>query len=216
MSGTDGERAAGSRDLRVPRILETERLTGQAVRASHLSFYREIYGDSRIMKTLGGDTLSPEGARARLNVHLRDWDEAGLGIWVFREKAGCVLVGRGGLRRVNVSGRPEVEVLYAIRPELWGRGLATEVARRSAEVGVDEAGLKRVVAFTLISNRASRRVLEKAGFRYAGRVEHRGLAHLLFRRSHGGPAGSFHEAHRGPVSRQAMRPEADPPGDGNR
>jgi RimJ/RimL family protein N-acetyltransferase len=78
--------------------------------------------------------------------------------------------GRGGLRRVAIEGRPEVEVGYGLMPERGGQGLATELAGESIRVAFDELQLPELVCFTLPTNRASQRVMEKAGFRYSNDI----------------------------------------------
>jgi RimJ/RimL family protein N-acetyltransferase len=66
-------------------------------------------------------------------------------------------------------------------PDFWGRGLATELARESVRVGFGVLGVADLVCFTLPTNARSRRVMEKAGFRYERDVEHAGLPHVLYR-----------------------------------
>jgi RimJ/RimL family protein N-acetyltransferase len=84
-------------------------------------------------------------------------------------------------RPVAVGGRDEVEVGYGIVPEFWGQGMATELARESVRVGFAVLGRADLVSFTLPTNQKSRRVMEKAGFRYERDVEHAGLPHVLYR-----------------------------------
>ena len=68
-----------------------------------------------------------------------------------------------GLRHVTIGGREEVEVGYGLRAEFWGQGLATELASASVRVAFEILGLPELVSFTLPTNRASRRVMEKVG-----------------------------------------------------
>lgn len=53
----------------------------------------------------------------------------------------------------------------------WGRGYATEAARAIVTFGFDEMGTRQVSAWCFEANRASARVLEKAGLRLALRTE---------------------------------------------
>ena len=52
-----------------------------------------------------------------------------------------------------------------IAPEHQGRGLATEAAQALVELCFSALGVRRVVASTFDANRASWRVMEKAGMR---------------------------------------------------
>jgi ribosomal-protein-alanine N-acetyltransferase len=59
------------------------------------------------------------------------WERLGYGLWILRDRETGVFVGRGGIQPVTIEGVDEVELGYAILPEWWGRGLATETSSRS-------------------------------------------------------------------------------------
>ena len=63
---------------------------------------------------------------------------------------------------------PEVELGYDLYPRFWGRGLASEAARATVGQALGELGIERVIGVVKPAHLASRRVLEKAGLRYAG------------------------------------------------
>lgn len=72
--------------------------------------------------------------------------------------------------------RPEVGLYYSIAPAHQGRGYATEAARALIEFALDVMGAERVVATTTRDNRASIRVMLRAGMLvdenpHAGRLE---------------------------------------------
>lgn len=62
------------------------------------------------------------------------------------------------------GGEEPLELGYRLRRDAWGRGLATEGSRALLRWASQEHGATRIEAVTLIGNRASQRVLEKAGF----------------------------------------------------
>lgn len=82
---------------------------------------------------------------------------------------------------MTIEGRDKVEVGYGLMPEFWGPGLAVELTRESLRVGFMVVGLREIVAFTLVDNRRSRRVMEKAGFQYERAFEYANLPHVLYR-----------------------------------
>src|SRR5205085_2188193 len=90
-------------------------------------------------------------------------------------------IGRGGVRLFPVEGIEEAEVGYGLVAEYWSRGLATELARESVRVGFEVLGRPDLVCFTMPTNRASRRVMEKAGFRYERDGIHADLPHVFYR-----------------------------------
>jgi ribosomal-protein-alanine N-acetyltransferase len=78
------------------------------------------------------------------------------------------LIGYCGLLHLGVTGR--VELLYALLPGCWGRGLATEAARACLRFALEETGLERVVAGADPPNAASLRVIEKLGMTPVGEL----------------------------------------------
>jgi RimJ/RimL family protein N-acetyltransferase len=110
------------------------------------------------------------------------WNSHGFGLWMARDRVTRAMVGRGGLQHTFVGGCNEIETGWAIVPERWGEGLATELALASARVAFDDLRLREIVAFTLPHNHASRRVMEKAEFEYERQIVHVGLPHVLYRR----------------------------------
>lgn len=62
----------------------------------------------------------------------------------------------------------EWEVGWAIHPDEWGKGYATEAARQMMDWGFRELNIHRIVAFCHVSNSASVRVMEKLGMRQDG------------------------------------------------
>lgn len=160
--------------------IETPRLVGEPFQERHLELLVGFLGDQRVVATLGGMRAEPE-RRERLIRQLAHWDEHGFGDWIFSDRNAGAFVGRAGLRRVVIEGVDEVEVAYALVPERWGQGLATEMAGAALRFGFDEVGLDEIVAFALTDNLASRRVMEKAGFTYERDFEHAGRPHVLYR-----------------------------------
>ena len=145
-----------------------------------------MHRDPAVMAQLGG-IRSPGRTRAFLERNLRHWDRYAFGLWIFRDKTDGRFVGRGGLRHVMLHGRPDVEINYALMPTFWGKGLATEIATASVELGTC-LGMRSLVAFTLPGNHGSRRVMEKLGFGYERDILYTGVPHVLYR-WHGGGLG---------------------------
>lgn len=141
-----------------------------------------MHRDTRVMATLGGVRTAAQ-TRDVLASLVAHWDAHGFGVWTLREPATGRFVGRAGLRLLEVLGRPELELLYALMPEHWGRGLATEAAAVGIRVAFDELQRDDVVAFTMETNQASRRVMEKLGFRFERPFERVGLPHVLYRKT---------------------------------
>jgi RimJ/RimL family protein N-acetyltransferase len=159
----------------VLRRVFAERLTD-----AHLPFLRRMDGNARMMATLGGVRTDAE-TKAYLERNLAHWAEHGFGIWILRDPMTGRVMGRAGLRHLLVEGAPEVELAYALLPEFWGRGLATDAARACVTIGREWLGLASLVALTQPDNLASQRVLLKAAFTAEREVTHGGVRQVLFR-----------------------------------
>ncbi len=160
--------------------IRTDRLLLRRMDPSDYGAFIQIHQDPRVMDHLGG-VRRPEELTPWFNRVLDEWSRHGYSWWSIRDLATGEFIGRGGLRRLTIEGREEVEVGYAFRPEFWGRGYATEFARESVRVGFKQLELLELVSFTQPANLASRRVMEKAGFRYERDFTYANTPQVLYR-----------------------------------
>jgi RimJ/RimL family protein N-acetyltransferase len=65
---------------------------------------------------------------------------------------------------------PELELVYGIAEDLWGKGYAIEVAQAVIDYCFDSLDMSVVRASTAVPNAASIRVLEKLGFEFVRRA----------------------------------------------
>jgi RimJ/RimL family protein N-acetyltransferase len=160
----------------------TERLRCVRPGAADVGDYRRLFGHPEVGRWLRPPPLEPMSVAAidlRFVRDRADWDEHGFGPWVLRERQTGRFVGRAGLAWITVEGEPMVELPWAVLPGWQGRGYATEAALAAVETARG-LGLDRVISLTLPGNRASLRVMEKAGLSRVGPVDHAGLPHVLF------------------------------------
>jgi RimJ/RimL family protein N-acetyltransferase len=85
--------------------------------------------------------------------------------------ASGLVVGGAEFRVLSAEHR-RGEFGHVYRRDQWGQGYATEVARAMVAFGFGELGLERISATCDPRNRASARVLEKAGLRLEGHLRH--------------------------------------------
>ncbi len=160
--------------------IATERLIGDRLCAEHFDDLCQMHSDPTVMATLAG-VRSHDWTRVFLQKNLEHWDRYGFGLWVFRDRATGQFVGRAGLRHYQWDGNADVELAYALMSEFWGQGLAPEIAQASLRVGFQPLGIPSIVCFTLPTNRASQRVMEKVGFQYERDFVHADLPHVFYR-----------------------------------
>src|SRR5204863_8911861 len=60
------------------------------------------------------------------------------------------------------------ELGYCIGRPYWGQGIVPEAVRAIMKLGFEQIGLNRIEARCFIENKASARVMEKCGMKYAG------------------------------------------------
>ena len=91
---------------------------------------------------------------------------------------GSRLIGHGGLNYVPEFA--QTEVLWALHPDAWSQGYATEMARAALGYGFDTLGLKLIFAITLPDNHASQAVMKRLGLTYRRRVEYKGFSDIVW------------------------------------
>ncbi len=92
-----------------------------------------MHQDERAMATLGG-LRSVEETRENLEWNFKQWEDNGFGLWFFRSKITGHFIGRGGVRRVLIGNIKEIELGFALMPEYWGQGFATEMEKHALKL----------------------------------------------------------------------------------
>ncbi|GEM_PF-205542 len=141
--------------------LETDRLLLRPYEAADEAAYLAMVSDPEVMRHLpGGQAMSEEQGRAAFQRRLSGADPQRRH-FALVEKASGQVVGWAGL--MPLEGTPDVEVYYGLRRDAWGKGYATEAARRLVRWGFEELHLPRVVAVVDPANARSVAVLHRLG-----------------------------------------------------
>lgn len=104
--------------------------------------------------------------------------EQGYGLWTMRPHASDQIIGFCGYRFFHEP--PQLQLLYGLHPEWWGRGLATEAARATIQHGFEVNNFTRIIASADAPNTASLRVMERAGMRFWKRETVNGLDTIYY------------------------------------
>jgi len=163
--------------------LETSRLIARPISDGDVARMRILHNDARVMATLSADgrTLKRDETVAMVGRLMVASDEAGRGIWMFHTRTDGTFVGYCGARKYMQAGLNDTELLYAVPFAEWKNGYATEMAEAVIRHLFKSSGLSEMISFTLPTNAASRRVMEKCGFAYEADFKHAGLDHVLYR-----------------------------------
>jgi RimJ/RimL family protein N-acetyltransferase len=159
--------------------LQTERLVLRMFRDDDLDAYAPICADPEVMRHLGeGKTLTRAEAWRQIAMIVGHWQLRGYGLWAVEERATGELVGRIGF--FNPEGWPGFELGWVLRRAAWGKGYATEGARRALAHAFTEMGREHVISLIYPANTASIRVAERLGEALERRTELYGHEVLVY------------------------------------
>ena len=145
--------------------LETGRLHIRAFRPRDAGPLAGFYEDIEATRYLGG-VRTPEAVAQRVDEILARQASTGWGPAAVERRGDGRLVGYCGLQ--PLPGTDDIELLYGLLPDCWGRGYATEMAGVVLRAGLEVLALPRVVAVVHPDNRASIAVLRRIGMKYDG------------------------------------------------
>jgi ribosomal-protein-alanine N-acetyltransferase len=158
---------------------DTARLHAKKIGENDFHLILPMYQNKTVMETLGG-LVSESVVKERFLKSLAGWEKNGFDVWLWFEKNSNKLVGRAGLRMLELQGEQVTEVGYALLPEFWNNGFATEIASASIEIAFEILKLNEIVCFTSVTNKSSQRVMEKSGFKYNRNFIYLDEEHMLY------------------------------------
>jgi RimJ/RimL family protein N-acetyltransferase len=162
----------------VPK-LETERLLLRAFTEEDFEDYARTCADPEVMHYIGeGRPLTRLEAWRQLASIIGHWHLRGYGLWAVEEKSSGKLVGRVGF--YNPAGWPGFELGWTLAREAWGKGYATEGARRALRYAFTEMGREKVISLIAPDNVASVRVALRLGEKLEGQTEVFGHEVLIY------------------------------------
>jgi [ribosomal protein S5]-alanine N-acetyltransferase len=123
-----------------------------------------LCGDAEVTKLIGGP-FSEDEVKKRLAAETDSMARSKVQYWPLFLLANDDHVGCGGLRPYRPSEQI-YELGFHLRPAHWGQGLAEEAGRAIISFAFESLGAKGLFAGHHPANAASRRVLEKLGFRF--------------------------------------------------
>ncbi len=75
----------------------------------------------------------------------------------------------GGIGLNKIEGH-EAELGYWLGEKYWGKGIMTFAVKALTKYAFDKLGLRRIYAYVFPPNKASAKVLQKAGYKYEGKL----------------------------------------------
>ena len=160
--------------------IETERLFIRPFTPNDIEASYAMNLEEEVSRYTGdGGVVSKKEIEQRI-MHdvLGDYKKHGYGRLAVELKEERKFIGFTGLKYLEDMN--EVDLGYRFMKNYWGRGIATESAKASINLGFETLGLTRIIAMVLPENIGSIRVLEKLHFKYEKEVEEEGQLVSLY------------------------------------
>lgn len=103
------------------------------------------------------------------------WAKDSVGKWMARNREDGSFVGRGGFSLFDLDGEAVLELGWAVRDALAGRGYATEIGRAAFAWAAEHRPGTPIVAFTEVHNDPSRAVMRRLEMQPVGEIRREGL-----------------------------------------
>jgi len=145
-----------------PTEIVTARACLRRLREEDFPAFARMNADPEVMQYFPKLWNADESRRAFDRVSA-DFDVRGFGVYALQVEA--TFAGVVGLSVPSFESwfTPCVEILWRLRTEFWGSGLASEAAAAVLKMASESLPLETVFAFAVEANGASVRVMEKIG-----------------------------------------------------
>ena len=155
--------------MKIP-VIETERLLLRGFKEQDLNQYAVMCSQKQFRQYLGnGKILSKEETWESMSSALGHWHLRGYGVWALERKSDNLLIGHAGL--LNPEGWPGVEVCWALSPEHWGNGYATEAAKETVRWAFANLKTDTLISLIYPNNSASIKVSARIGQKFQKEIQ---------------------------------------------
>jgi RimJ/RimL family protein N-acetyltransferase len=159
--------------------LETDRLILRMFRDEDFEQHALICADPDVMRFLGeGRPLERWEAWRSMAMILGHWQLRGFGPWAVEERVSGKLIGRIGF--FHPDGWPGFELGWVLGREFWGKGYASEGARRALDYAFTEMDRDHVISLIHPENTGSIKVAERLGESVEAKTELFGHEVLIY------------------------------------
>jgi RimJ/RimL family protein N-acetyltransferase len=161
-------------------ILTTPRLRLEPMTDAHFDGLYAMNSDPEVMRYITGKPDTPDDTRAMIERVKDRWALYGFSWWTFFEIETGEIIGAGCVQHLGRDPANPHELGWRLRQDKWGKGFASEAARRMASFAFDTVGAPLVCAVCNPANRASSQVMEKLGMSYQGEAEWYGMTTSVY------------------------------------
>jgi RimJ/RimL family protein N-acetyltransferase len=145
--------------------LQTERLVLRPFREDDVTAYTALLQTPQVRASLHlPDNIGRTEAWTQMAAWLGQWELRGTGQWAVEEVATGAFTGRAGLHRPEREDWPGIEIGWALHPDHWGKGYATEAGAASVSFAFEHFEVDAVFSVILPDNHRSQSVATRLGF----------------------------------------------------
>jgi len=147
---------------------ESDRLVYNKFTNSHFPDYTRLVTQEEVMRHITGNALNMDEAKIRFQVALdadQNLDDMGF-LAVTEKKSGAFI----GLGKIVPFENNMTEIGYALLPEFWGKGYASEITKRLIDYAKKLGNIKELIGVVDPENQPSIHVLTKQNFVYYRQV----------------------------------------------
>jgi RimJ/RimL family protein N-acetyltransferase len=155
--------------------IRTDRLLLRPFQLDDVAALHQLWTATEVRRYLWDDAvITRETVQQVIESHLATADRLNLGYWVLHilpvSPIGAPIAGFCGFRLIDdgpkLDDGPEIELLYGLRGEHWGKGLATEASAAAIEYLWRSTAYPRVYARTDPPNEKSVQVMRRLGMKH--------------------------------------------------
>ena len=146
--------------------METNRLRFRKWKEEDRDAFYEMNADKEVM-TYFPHVLTKEESDEFLDKIMKRMDAHGYGFWAVEEKELGRFIGFVGLNspKVGLDIEPCLEIGWRLKKAFWGKGFATEGAKKILDYAFDVLDADKVYSFTTVANEKSENVMKKIGMK---------------------------------------------------
>ncbi|EJS70655.1 MULTISPECIES: GNAT family N-acetyltransferase [Bacillus] len=147
-------------------VLETERLVLRWFDIKDAPFILELVNDPAWIQFIGDKRIKnlEDAKKYILNGPVDMYNKMGFGLYLVERKEDFTPLGMCGL--IKRDSLEDVDIGFAFLEKFRSKGYGFESASAVIDYGVQNLGMKRIVAITTIDNINSGKLLEKVGLQF--------------------------------------------------
>jgi len=160
-----------------PILFSSSRLDFRQFSVNDAEEFYLLNSDPIVMKYTGDLPFASIDASKKFLEEYDPYSSTDFGRWTVLLKNTNTVLGWCGLKRLNDT---EVDLGYRYHQKYWNEGFATEAAIKCIEQGFSRYHLDEIIGRTAIENKASIRVLQKAGMTFYKKAPCEGIEDSVY------------------------------------